>query len=314
MLPCGSGMFTEQISAFEKYLRIEKNATAHTCKSYLGDLSDFILFLRTGYAGSCETVDDVDALVIRAYLAFCARRNKKSTQARKLSSLKAFFSFLKREGLAAGNPAEMLKAPKRDSMLPRHLTVDEMFALLDSIPAETLLQARDRAVLELLYSTGIRLGELVGLNRCDIDHQAGTLLVRGKGRKERRVPMGRKAAGILAGYCERSQALACRNHGMHRAPVFLNNRGGRLSGRSVARLLDAWIERCGIMHKISPHAVRHSFATHLLNAGADMRGIQELLGHASLATTQKYTHLQVDALMQVYDRTHPRSKPAPDGE
>jgi integrase/recombinase XerC len=308
-----AGMFESQICAFEKYLRIERNASDHTCRSYLQDLADFSAFLRDTCIGSFTDIGDIDALAVRAYLAACARSNSKATQARKLSCLKTFFSFLVREGLCAGNPAEMLKAPKRDSRLPRHLTVDEMFALLDFVPTQTLLQARDRAVLELLYSTGIRLSELVGLNRGDIDQCAGTVLVRGKGRKERIVPMGRKAAAILADYCARSQALAGRHHSARRVPVFLNSRGGRLSGRSVARLLDGWIERCGIAHKISPHAIRHSFATHLLNAGADMRGIQELLGHTSLATTQKYTHLQVDALMQVYDRAHPRSKNARDG-
>ena len=306
-------MLTARIRAFEKYLRIERNLSDNTCRSYLRDLSDFSAFLQDTQIGSFADASDIDSLAIRAYLAACARRNKKSTQARKLSCLKTFFAFLMREGLADGNPAEMLKAPKRDSTLPRHLTVDEMFALLDSIPVETLLQARDRALLELLYSTGIRLGELVGLNRTDIDLPAGKILVRGKGRKERIVPMGRKASGFLAAYLEGSQALAGRHHGVRRMPVFLNVRGGRLSGRSVARLLDAWIVHCGITHKISPHAIRHSFATHLLNAGADMRGIQELLGHASLATTQKYTHLHVDALMQVYDRSHPRSKNVPSG-
>jgi len=306
-------MFTTQIREFEKYLRIERNVSEHTCKSYLHDLSDFTSFLHTTHIGTFADIRDIDVLVIREYLAACTRRNRKSTQARKLSCLKTFFSFLVREGLAADNPAEMLKAPKRDSTLPRHLTVDEMFALLDSIPVATLLQARDRALLEMLYSTGIRLGELVGLNRSDIDHQSGKILVRGKGSKERIVPMGSKAAAFLADYLERSQALAGRHHAVRRLPVFLNQRGGRLTGRSVARLLDVWIERCGITHKISPHAIRHSFATHLLNAGADLRGIQELLGHASLATTQKYTHLHVDALMQVYDRSHPRSKSVPDG-
>ncbi|MBM4310669.1 MAG: tyrosine recombinase [Deltaproteobacteria bacterium] len=306
-------MFAAQIRTFEKYLRIERNASDCTCRSYLRDLADFCDFLRVTRIGSFEHITDIDGLAVRAYLADCARRNRKSTQARKLSCLKTFFSFLVREGLAAANPAETLKAPKRDSTLPRHLTVDEMFALLDSVPADTLLQARDRAVLELLYSTGIRLSELVGLNRCDIDQRSGTVLIRGKGRKERVVPMGRKAAAVVADYCARSQDLAGRHQPVNRAPVFLNNRGGRLSGRSVARLLDGWIERCGITHKISPHAIRHSFATHLLNAGADMRGIQELLGHASLATTQKYTHLHVDALMQVYDRAHPRSKIVPEG-
>jgi integrase/recombinase XerC len=306
-------MLSAQIRSFEKYLRIERNASDCTCRSYLRDLDDFAGFLDSTQIGSFETIADIDALAVRAYLADCARRNRKSTQARKLSCLKTFFSFLVREGLAGCNPAEMLKAPKRDSTLPRHLTVDEMFALLDAVPKDTLLHARDHAVLELLYSTGIRLSELVGLNRCDIDQRSGTVLVRGKGRKERVVPMGRKAAAAVAGYCGRSQQLALRQHGAHRAPVFLNSRGGRLSGRSVARLLDGWIERCGIAHKISPHAIRHSFATHLLNAGADLRGIQELLGHASLATTQKYTHLHVDALMQVYDRAHPRSKIVPEG-
>ena len=307
-------MLTDEIRAFEKYLRIERNVSEHTCRSYLQDLSDFITFLHNTTIGSFAGIADIDAMAIRAYLAACTRRNKKSTQARKLSCLKTFFVFLVREGMAADNPAEMLKAPKRDSTLPRHLTVDEMFGLLDSIPVKTILQARDRALLELLYTTGIRRGELVGLNRSDIDVRRGTILVRGKGRKERIVPMGRKAAGFLAEYLERSQDLAGRNHPLGSMPVFLNQRGGRLSGRSVARLLDTWIERCGITHKISPHAIRHSFATHLLNAGADMRVIQELLGHASLATTQKYTHLHVDALMQVYDRSHPRSKSVPDGK
>jgi integrase/recombinase XerC len=191
------------------------------------------------------------------------------------------------------------------------MSVDEVFALLDSVPQETAMQARDRAMLEMLYSTGIRVSELVQMNRGDINQRLGIVKVIGKGSKERIVPVGAKAARCAEEYIDKTET-ACRKYYAGRAPatipLFLNNRGGRLTTRSVARMVDKHLLRAGFHQKMSPHAMRHSFATHMLNAGADLRAIQELLGHASLSTTQKYTHLNVDRLMQVYDRAHPRSK------
>jgi integrase/recombinase XerC len=191
------------------------------------------------------------------------------------------------------------------------MSVDEVFALLDAVPDDTVLLARDRAMLEVLYSTGVRVSELVGLSRDGIDRERACLRVMGKGRRERIVPIGAKALCSLERYAAMSEHLCRKHYGDAPArlvPLFLNNRGGRLTARSVARVVDRHIVRCGLAHKMSPHALRHSFATHMLNAGADLRAIQELLGHASLSTTQKYTHLQIDALMDVYDRAHPRSR------
>ncbi len=304
-------MLEKHIRDFERYLRLEKNASGHTCRNYLTDLWEFDAFLREDHRGMVSHVDEINSLTIRAYLAFLSKKNKKRTQARKLSSLKTFFTYLVREQILADNPAQPVRTPKTEKHLPRHMSVDEVFAFLDSVPCETMLQARDKAILEVLYSSGIRVSELVGLSRGGIERAESVIRVLGKGGKERVVPVGDKALSSLEHYLEQSEPFCRKRYPdipADRVPVFLNNRGGRLTARSVARIVDKYVLQCGLLHKMSPHAIRHSFATHMLNAGADLRAIQEMLGHESLSTTQKYTHLNVDRLMEVYDKTHPRSK------
>ena len=304
-------MFEHHIKDFERYLRVEKNSSEHTCRSYLNDLSEFDDFLTEGLSGTVYHINEVGSTEIRSYLASLVKRNKKSTQARKLSCLKTFFKFLLREKEIRFDPAQDISAPKLEKYLPRHMTVDETFAFLDSIPEKTLLEVRDKAMIEVVYSSGIRVSELVGLGLESIDLKSGLIKVFGKGSKERIVPIGGKAVKSLERYLDRSGPVRRRLYpGLlnDKIPVFLNNRGGRITARSVARIVDKYVMKCGLRQKISPHAIRHSFATHMLNAGADLRAIQELLGHVSLSTTQKYTHLNIDKLMEVYDNSHPRSK------
>lgn len=303
-------MLEHYIRTFEQHLSAERNASAHTSRGYLHDLWEFDVFLQEkGYAAA--GLADIDNFTVRAWLACLAKKNKKSSQARKLSSIKAFFRFLKQQGVIERNPAQPVKTPRQDKYLPRHLSVDEMFAVLDSVPDDLLLQVRDRAILELLYSSGMRVSELVALNRNELELVVGAIKVFGKRRKERVVPVGKKAVVSIERYIAESYAL-CRTvygDGMQKkTPLFLNRDGGRLTARSVARIVDKYTLQAGVLHKMSPHGMRHSFATHMLNAGADLRSIQELLGHESLSTTQKYTHLNIDKLMEVYDKAHPRSR------
>jgi integrase/recombinase XerC len=213
------------------------------------------------------------------------------------------------EGLLSQNPAEIVATPKQEKPLPTFLPVDEVFSLLETPDRSTTWGARDRAILETLYSCGIRVSELTGLSEGDVDFSLGILKVYGKGRKERIVPIGEKALAALREYLpQRDRILGSLGYKGRGSPLFINGRGGRLTSRSVARILHKYILKCGLLRKVSPHALRHSFATHLLDAGADLRAIQELLGHVSLSTTQRYTHVSVDKLMEVYDRAHPRAK------
>jgi len=300
-------MLEPYLKQFEQYLRIEKNASDHTCRNYLSDLREFNNFIAEKAAASVSRVEQINNLIIRGFMGRLAKGNKKSSQARKLSTLRTFFKFLLRENIITQNPASSVRTPKLGRYLPQHLTVDEMFALLDSVPAGDPAHARDRAMFEVLYSTGIRVNELVGLNRDDLELNLGIIKVRGKGRKERIVPIGKKAIEALNNYLQKiAPVISVEPRGT--SPVFVNRRGGRLTARSVARILNKYVERCGLQRTISPHSLRHSFATHMLNAGADLRAIQELLGHANLSTTQRYTHLNIDKLMEVYDRAHPRSR------
>ena len=299
------------IEAFERMLVVEDNASPHTVRNYISDLHQLRSFLLAhGLAvdGDGTDVDPqrVDALALRAYLVELLRRNRKSSVGRKLSSVKGFFRFLLRRDVIVRDPSAGLATPKKDQQLPVHLTVDDMFRLLDAPPADTPAGLRDRAMLETLYSCGLRVSELVSLNWPDIDTTLELVRVRGKGGKERLVPIGPKALAALATYQQRVAELCPRRRRDEHA-VCLNRRGQRLTTRSVARLLEQYIAASGIATKASPHALRHSFATHLLNAGADLRAIQELLGHASLSTTQKYTHVNLDQLMSVYDKAHPRA-------
>ena len=291
------------IHQFIHYLSAEKNASPHTCRCYQRDLEEFEDFLKRARMslspeGAIEMVK-VDRLDIRKYLSFLHRKNKKSSIARKLSTLRSFFKYMVKEQLTPSNPAKTVSTPKVEKFLPTTLTVDEAFRLMESPATDGRL--RDRAILELLYSSGLRVGELVGLNLSHLDLDLGIVKVMGKGRKERIVPVGLKAVQALKAYLQERGILEGRE------PLFVNSRGGRLTDRSVGRLVKKYTKRSGIFRKVSPHSLRHSFATHLLDAGADIREIQEMLGHASLSTTQRYTHLSLGHLMEVYDKAHPRS-------
>jgi len=244
-------------------------------------------------------MEKVDRLSIRKYLSFLHRRNKKSSIARKVSTLRSFYKYLVRERLVPSNPAKAVSTPKVEKPLPTTLTVDEAFRLMEA-PVEKR-RLRDRAILELLYSSGIRVGELVGVNVNQLDEDLGIVKVMGKGRKERIVPVGLKAIEALKAYLQERGDVG------EEEPLFINSRGGRLTARSIGRLVKKYTKRSGIFRKVSPHSLRHTFATHLLDAGADIREIQEMLGHASLSTTQRYTHLSLGKLMEVYDKAHPRS-------
>jgi integrase/recombinase XerC len=302
------------IGKFLEHLRVETNASVHTLRSYATDLEQFRSFLLSKDFSIDEksgdvSVEKVDHLAIRAYLSHLYRSHKKSSLARKLAAQRSFFRYLVEEGFLAQNPAEIVATPKQEKPLPTFLPVDEVFSLLETPDRSTTWGARDRAILETLYSCGIRVSELTGLSEGDVDFSLGILKVYGKGRKERIVPIGEKAlAAIRESLPQRDRILGSLGHKGRGSPLFINPRGGRLTSRSVARILHKYILKCGLLRKVSPHALRHSFATHLLDAGADLRAIQELLGHVSLSTTQRYTHVSVDKLMEVYDRAHPRAK------
>ena len=302
------------IDRFLDHLHIERNASVHTLRSYAADLEQFRNFLLSKELYTDEKTGDVpvekiDHLAIRAYLSHLFRDCKKSSLARKIAAQRSFFRYLVGEGILPQNPAEMVSTPKQDRPLPIFLPVDEVFALVETPDISTIWGTRDRAILEVLYSCGIRVSELVGLSDGDADFFLGILKVYGKGGKERIVPIGAKALKALEEYLpQRDRVLARRNLKGSQSPFFINPRGGRLTTRSVARILQKHILKCGLLRKISPHALRHSFATHLLDAGADLRSIQEMLGHVSLSTTQRYTHISMDKLMDIYDRAHPRAK------
>jgi len=301
------------IQQFIHYLSLEKNASPHTCRCYRKDLEGFEDFLKSSGmylnpAGIVE-IKRVDRLAIRKYMSFLHRKNKKSSIARKISTLRSFFKYLIREQVISSNPAKSVSTPKVEKTLPTTLSVDEAFRLMESpqsLPEKSSdlskeNRLRDRAILELLYSSGLRVSELVGLNLNQLNSDLGIARVMGKGRKERIVPVGVKAIEALKAYLE--------DRGVFRGedPIFVNSFGGRLTTRSVGRLMKKYTRQSGIFRKVSPHSLRHTFATHLLDAGADIREIQEMLGHSSLSTTQRYTHVSMGKLMEVYDRAHPRS-------
>lgn len=250
--------------------------------------------------------DQIDPLMIRGYLtALHTKKNKKSTIARKLSAVRSFFNFLVKHGFLQSSPAQQVMTPKQARHIPVYLSVDDMFRMLDTISDGALPSLRNRAMFETIYSSGLRVSELAGMNVFDVDFSGGMIRVVGKGNKERRVPIGRKALSAVSAY--REQLKRETGTGMDTdAPLFLNKRGGRLTTRSMARILAQVARQCGIPVPVSPHALRHSFATHMLDAGADLKAVQELLGHESLATTQKYTHVSISRLMEVYDKAHPR--------
>ena len=290
------------IDSFTTYIADERNLSPHTRAAYLRDLDEFRIFLEEHDGSDLQSLARLDSFLLRRYLAELHKCNQRTSIARKLSTLRTFFRYLVREGRLASNPAEGLSSPKLNRYLPKTLSVDEATALMERGYGNTLLDLRDRAIVELFYSSGLRVSELTGLDVGALDLRENLVRVLGKGRKERIVPIGRKSHEALLAYLE------ARNLPDAEAPLFLNARGGRLTPRSVQRNLKNRLIKAGIIKDISPHALRHSFATHLLDGGADLRAIQELLGHASLSTTQKYTQVSVDQLMSVYDKAHPRSK------
>jgi integrase/recombinase XerC len=286
------------VEQFLRSLAVERGASPHTLRSYRADLTDCAAFLAAGRLGPLV---GADARTLRAYLAALHERGLARTSiARRLAALRSFFRFLMRRGRASANPAREVSTPKLPRKLPAYLPIDESEALLRVAPPPTAGGVRDRAILELFYATGIRVAELAGLDVEDLDLREGAVRVLGKGRKERIVPVGRKAVEALRAYLAREGERAS-------GPVFLNGRGGRLTVRSVHRIVRARARAAGLHRRVSPHTLRHTFATHLLDAGADLRLIQELLGHARLGTTQKYTHVSTDRLMKVYDSAHPRA-------
>ena len=300
--------FEEAVDGFHAYLRDQRFVSEETLRAYASDLSQLGSYLAKEYFdGPDFRVDAIDALAVRGFVAHLHREGLgKTSVARKLSAVRSFLRHEVRMGRIEENPAAAVPTPRTPKHLPKTLTVDETFALLDGIPEDGPAGLRDRAILEFLYATGLRVGELVALDLEDVDLSGCLVRVLGKGRKERVVPFGSKAASTLRAWLLAAGAL--RGAGDGSEAVFLNLRGGRLTDRSVRRILDRRIREAAVRSRISPHALRHSFATHMLGAGADLRAIQEMLGHASLSTTQRYTHVSLDALMQVYDRAHPRAR------
>ncbi len=288
-----------------------EGASPHTLRSYRVDLVQFLGFLRQTYPGVPEVklLRRVDPLTVRTFMASLRNRGlSPGSRARKVAAMRSFFQFCCRRAHLSWNPAALVTTPKLPKPLPSHLTVDQAFRLLATPQGKTPLSLRDRAILELFYASGIRVGELTGLTVEDIDLGQRLVKVRGKGNKERIVPIGRPAAEALAAYLAAREMLATPPAlPLRRAPLFLNRRGGRLTSRSVERLLEKYLRKSGVGKAITPHGLRHSFATHLLQAGADLRVIQELLGHARLTTTQRYTHVNLDQLMEVYDKAHPKA-------
>jgi integrase/recombinase XerC len=291
----------KDIEDFILYLSVERNLSTHTLKAYRKDLEMFREFIVREY-GADASVGSVTHLVIRRYLALLHKDHKKSSIGRKLAAIRTLYKYLLREGKVSKNPAELVSTPKKEKKVPFHLNIDEVTALVEAPRGKDILSERDRVILETLYSCGIRVSELTGLNVGDVDMERGMVRVLGKGGKERIVPLGRHAATAISVY------LGSRSCPPHDAPFLLNARGGRLTSRSVARIIDKYILKLAAMKKTSPHTLRHTFATHMLEGGADLRAIQELLGHASLSTTQKYTHVSIDRLMEVYDKAHPKAR------
>jgi len=292
----------DYVDKFLKYLEIERAASPHTLRAYRKDLEEFSKFVNI-------KPEDVELADVRGFIAEQIKSGlNKTSVSRRLASIRSFFKFLYREGYKKSNPAKLVSNPKLPKLLPRFLSVDDAFALVERPAGTGFLPARDRAILELLYSSGLRVSEISSLNIDDINTKEGFLKVKGKGRKERMVPVGSKAIDAIKSYMVERIALKSKDRFL-----FLNRTGKGLSDRGVRRLVVKYARMTGISGKIGPHALRHTFATHLLQGGADLRVIQELLGHSSLSTTQKYTHLDVTHLIDVYDKAHPFAKEKDDG-
>jgi integrase/recombinase XerC len=305
----------EQLEAFLEQLSLNENASDHTVRAYESDLTQFLAFLASQLARRKHEVtpQDIDRAQVRAFLSDLHHRgNSRASAARKLAAIRAFGRFLRREGVVNDDPAALVGTPKREQRLPAHLGEAEIAQLLEMPDTTQPLGRRDRAILEMFYASGLRLSELVGLDVADVNLSSRVVRVMGKGRKERIVPFNRSAEAALRAWLKDwetlgvSAALAPRGRkGGH--PLFLNYQGRRLSTRSVDRLVRKYVAACSTRFGISPHALRHSFATHLLARGADLRAIQELLGHARLSTTQRYTHVNAAQLIETYRKAHPKA-------
>lgn len=302
------------LNQFLEHLRYERNVSAHTLRNYRIDLEQFLQYLTRpdnhNKARVAPAIEQIDHLTIREWLASLhSAQKQKSSIARKLAALRTFFQFLVREGLLELNPAKLVSTPRQEKKLPKHLSVEEAVRFIESPDVETDLGKRDRAMLELMYATGVRVAELTTMNVGDIDFQNQLIRVTGKRRKQRIVPFGEPARDAVRNYLEIREKFLfnCPVSKRDEEALFLNYQGTRITTRSVGRMVDKYIGLCAGMHNISPHALRHSFATHLLDGGADLRDIQELLGHARLSTTQVYTHVSMEKLIEVYDKAHPKA-------
>jgi integrase/recombinase XerC len=285
------------IEQFSNSLKAERDVSPHTLKAYTEDLKEFLSF-------TDKKPQDIDNLDIRGFLASLHHRKlKKSSIARKLATIRSFFKYLYREGYVKKNPAKLVSSPKVPKVLPRFLTIDEAFSLMDAPQGDTFKATRNKAILELLYSSGLRVSELTSLDISDLDVKEALIRVKGKGKKERIIPVGSKALDAIRNYLPERISSKKKSRAL-----FLNNRGGRLTERSIRRILLEYSRMVNLKGHLSPHTLRHTFATHLLHGGVDLRSIQELLGHSSLSTTQKYTHVDITHLMDVYDKSHPMAK------
>ena len=287
----------KHLDHFIDFLKGEKGVSPHTLRAYSKDLSEFLSFID-------KKPKSIDNLDIRSFLAFLHHKKlKKTSIARKLATIRSFFKYLHREGYVNKNPAKLVSSPKVPKNLPRFLTIDEIFTLLDKPSGDTFRATRDKAILELLYSSGLRVSELTSIDISDLDFKESLIRAKGKGKKERIIPIGSKAMDAIQNYLP--ERISLRKKSM---ALFLNNRGSRLTQRSVRRILLHYSRMINLKGDLSPHTLRHTFATHLLHEGADLRSIQELLGHSSLSTTQKYTHVDIAYLTEVYDKAHPLAR------
>lgn len=304
----------ETIDRFIDYLISQRGYSEHTIRNYRVDLAQFIDFVYenkgVGKGKDAWDLSFIDFQVIREYLGSLYGQYKRTSIARKLSAIRSFFSFLEKNNLGENNPAADISTPKRGKYIPAYLPVDDMFRLLERPDKSKPLGLRDLAIIEVLYSCGIRVAEMAGLNISNIDFDQRLIKVYGKGKKERIIPIGGQALKAVNDYLDATHGIRRKgfSNDQQDAPLFINYKGGRLTTRSIGAIIKRYATECGLVDDISPHSLRHTFATHLLDGGADLRAVQELLGHVSLSTTQKYTHVSLDKLMEIYDKAHPRSK------
>ncbi len=303
-------MLADDIKEFLQHLEYERALSEHTLRNYASDLDQFVQHLFKIEKRADISAAEIDRLTIREWMADLHEDHKKTSIARKLASLRTFFQFLVREGKLEANPAKQVATPRIERKLPNHLSIEDAVRFVETPDINTDLGRRDRAIVEFLYATGIRVGELVGINISDVDFREKLVWVTGKRKKQRIVPFGEPALQAVMLYLEQTRGKFLENcPAAQRDPnaLFLNYQGTRITTRSVGRMIDKYIKQCADIHAISPHSLRHTFATHLLDQGADLRDIQELLGHARLSTTQIYTQVSMEKMIEVYDKAHPKA-------